>query len=213
MAKPCPIEDNLLQSDPGLQQEVNTVLREEGLEYHGGIEVKHLLSVLDQDVGVDAIAEKVVRPLEGLRVAAHYGCHALRPSSETHFDDPFAPTIFERLVDATGAQSVSWSRRLDCCGNPVWGKNDELAVKLMHLKIESAIQAEADCLTTACTYCQAQFDSVQKAKLNGQAASMGLPSFLFTQLLGMSLGLAERKLGIRQNKMSPVAMERFLSAG
>ena len=205
--------DNLLRSDPGLLVEVNTVLRDEGLEYHGGTEVKHLLTVLDRDVGAEAIAEKVVRPLEGLRVAAHYGCHALRPSKETHFDDPFSPTIFERLVDAIGAQSVMWSKRLDCCGNPVWGKNNDLANKLMQSKIDSAIQAEADCLTTACTYCQAQFDAVQKARLNGNALTSGLPSFLYTQLLGMSLGLGERHLGFRLNKMHPGAMERYINAG
>ncbi|MGD9187656.1 MAG: heterodisulfide reductase-related iron-sulfur binding cluster, partial [Desulfobacteraceae bacterium] len=65
-------------------------------------------------------------PLTNLRVAAHYGCHALRPANITGFDNPLTPTIFERLIEATGASIADWPLRLDCCGHPLWKKTIDL---------------------------------------------------------------------------------------
>ena len=39
-------------------------------------------------MGYEKIRESVVRPLEGLKVAIHYGCHLLKPSRIMKVDDP-----------------------------------------------------------------------------------------------------------------------------
>jgi heterodisulfide reductase subunit B len=64
---------------PFLKPKVDRVLAAAGLEYHGKVRVRHLVDVLLNDVGVEAIASKVVNPLHGLRVAAYYGCLLVRP--------------------------------------------------------------------------------------------------------------------------------------
>ncbi len=190
---------HLLAENQKLADEVAAALAEEGLKLDGRVEVKHLLSVLDQDVGLEAIQEKVSQPFAKLNLAAHYGCHALRPSQVTGFDDPISPTIFERLIAATGAKSVDWARRLECCGNPQHGKNDQLAIDLMNRKLKDARTAGADFLAVACNYCHIQFDQVQAEVLAGGDGA--LPSLVFPQLLGLALGLAPAEVGLNQNRI------------
>jgi heterodisulfide reductase subunit B len=193
-----------LNENEMLRRDINAILSREGLAWEGKGKVKHLLTVLSDDIGLPAIYASIVKPLGELTVAAHYGCHALRPSNIVHFDDPLAPSIFEDLVAATGAKTVDWPRRLDCCGNPLWGKNNAISLSLMRTKVTDASESGADCICTACTYCQLQFDQIQAAQAREQNS---IPSMLYTQLLGMSMGLPERLLGIKRNIMQ---MEKLM---
>jgi len=65
--------DHLLKEDASLREEINSILKKEYLEYRGEVEVKHLLSLLYHDVGIEVIEEKIVKPFAGLNIAAHYG--------------------------------------------------------------------------------------------------------------------------------------------
>lgn len=145
-----------LAARPDLAAAVADALRPEGLRYVPDLIVTHLLPVLAREIGARAIRKAVTAPLAGLRVAAHYGCHALRPSNVTRFDDPQSPTIFEDVLAAAGCTPVAWTLRLECCGQPLAGKNDRLAAALAGSKYVSALEAGAEVLATACTYCQMQ---------------------------------------------------------
>ena len=111
--------DHLLKEDASLLEETNSILQKEKLTYDGSIEVKHLLSVLYHEVGIESIKEQVEKPFAGLKIATQYGCHALRPSQIVQFDDPVSPSIFDQLVEATGAESIDWPTQLECCGAPL----------------------------------------------------------------------------------------------
>ncbi len=175
-----------LKKDEQLKKQINDLLEKDGLEWSGDYNPKHLLSVLRHDVGVEKLKSKVVKKLDNYSIAAHYGCHALRPEKIVQFDNPFAPTIFEDLIAVTGAKTVDWSRRLECCGNPVIEKNRDLSVKIMKNKFEDALHSGAEYICTACTYCQIQFDTVRKEEeLNTDYPE----ALLFTQLLELSFGI------------------------
>ena len=60
-----------------LRARVNERLTRIGREYRGKSRVRHIATVVRDEVGYDRIRDTVVRPLEGLRVAIHYGCHLL----------------------------------------------------------------------------------------------------------------------------------------
>jgi heterodisulfide reductase subunit B len=174
-----------LRRHEGARAVAQRELGREGLRA-GEPAVRHLLDVLARDVGVEAITRRVTRPQRDLIAAAHYGCHALRPSDVVDLDNPHAPTIFERLIEATGAKVVDWPRRLDCCGAPLAETNAPLAARLRASKLADAREAGAGCLCTACPYCQAQF-----------TAAGDLPTLLYPQVLGLALGLSPRALGLR----------------
>lgn len=194
-------EHRLKESD-ALKEEINVVLAKEGLEYQGETEIKHILTVLYHDIGLDVIKEKVVREYKDIKIATHYGCHVLRPSDVVLFDDPVNPELFDKLVEVTGAKSIYWQSRLDCCGAPLFGINDELSMDLTKRKIINASESGADYLCDSCTYCHMQFDTVQQMIINsGHDGNHALPAILYTQLLGLSLGINGETLGLGENKI------------
>lgn len=177
-------------TDENLRFRMKSLLEKEGLYFPDTVRIRHLLQVLD-DVS-ETVAGAVQLPLRGLGVACHYGCHALRPENITRFDDPLAPTIFERAVALTGATPLSWELRLECCGYPLRGRDERISDLLMDKKMASARAAGADVLATACTYCQLQFGREK------QKDSAHIPAVLFPQLLGLSLGLGPANLGLEK---------------
>jgi heterodisulfide reductase subunit B len=77
--------DHWLRQRADLRQSINGLLKKEGLSWHADIRIRHLLTVLSQDVGLGDLKDHIRRPLDGLKVAAHYGCHALRPGNITQY--------------------------------------------------------------------------------------------------------------------------------
>ncbi len=202
--------EHLMKEDVSWREEINGTLEKEDLSYRGEIQVKHLLSVLFHDVGVEAIKDKITRSFDGLQIAAQYGCHVLRPSKVVEFDDPVAPSIFDQLVELTGAQSVDWPLKLECCGAPLWGINDELSMDLTEKKLVAGRDAGAECVCTACTYCQIQFDTVQKIIHSSRGTNHALPAILYPQLLGLCMGLDRESLGLGQHQLPVGNLEDFL---
>jgi heterodisulfide reductase subunit B len=205
--------DFLLKENASLMEEVNSTLAKEGLKYEGGIEVKHLLSILHKDIGIEAIKEKMVTAFRGVRIATHYGCHALRPSQVVGFDDPVAPTLFDQLVEVTGAESIEWPMKLECCGAPLWGINDRLSMDLTLKKLNDGKKSGADYVCAACPYCHIQFDKVQKMILSQRNVNHALPSILYTQLLGLSMGIDKKSLGLEMNEIPISGIEELLKSG
>ena len=104
-----------LGENAALRDFVNGQLKAEGLRWHPNIPVRHLLSVLANDIGLPAIRARVSRPLSGLRVAAHYGCHALRPGHVVQLfpqwsvpgdDQNYRPTVNVARYPRKGRQQV-----------------------------------------------------------------------------------------------------------
>ena len=201
---------HLLKQEPALLSELNHTLGNEGLTYTGATEIKHLLSVLYHDIGIEAVKEQITTPFTELKIATHYGCHALRPSEITSFDDPVNPTIFDELVELTGAESIMWEARLECCGAPLLGSNDELAVSLMDKKITSAQGAGAQYLAVACPYCHLQFDNVQKMMSTKNNTNHTLAPILYPQLLGLSMGMDGERLGVGMNELDITGVAGFV---
>jgi heterodisulfide reductase subunit B len=204
--------DFLMKENASLKKEVNTTLEKEGLKYEGRSEVKHLLSVLHKGIGIESIKGKMSTTFKGLRIATHYGCHALRPSQVVGFDNPLAPTLFDELVEATGAESVEWQMKLECCGAPLWGINDQLSMDLTLKKLKDGRKSGADYICAACPYCHIQFDKVQKMILSQRNVNHPLPSILYTQLLGLSMGVDKKALGLEMNEIRIGGIEELLKS-
>jgi heterodisulfide reductase subunit B len=180
-----------LDEDAGLRSRVSQALATEGLAWSGTTEVEHILPVLARTIGVDALGTAVQAPRTGMRVAAQYGCHALRPGNVARFDNPLAPTIFETLIGLTGATPVDWPRRLDCCGDPLHDANAALSEHITQAKIADALASGAEVICTACPHCHLRFDAAQ-----ADLPDPSLRTLLYTQLLGLAMGLPEESLGL-----------------
>ncbi|MBU1903864.1 MAG: CoB--CoM heterodisulfide reductase iron-sulfur subunit B family protein [Proteobacteria bacterium] len=201
-----------LKEDSGLRASVNERLAPFEVAYNGGIHVKHFLKALHQDVGLDTIRERVVRPFYGLRIATHYGCHTTRPSKVVQLDNHFPPVLFDELVEATGAKSVQWATKSACCGGPLLGVNAELALDLCEKKLTGAKAWGADCLCTACPFCQVQFDTIQAKIAADRGRKYDVPSILYPQLLGLAMDLDRDLLGLDHNRLSLAEIEAYAGA-
>jgi len=135
----------------------------------------------------------------------------LRPSNIVKFDNPLAPSIFDRLVEITGAESVPWRSKLECCGAPLLGIDDDLSMDLTETKIRDAKQAGADYVCVACPFCHIQFDRVQKSIPWRLGTRYYLPSILYPQLLGLTMGISEETLGLDKNELDVSGIKAFLS--
>lgn len=163
-----------------LQEKINILLKEENLFWDGKTKIKHLLPFLYNEIGIENIKKQIKNRLEKKKIVTQYGCHALRPFTITGFDNPHSPKIFEELIDITGFETIEWSKRTECCGNPIYNTNKQLSLKLLNSKLQTASQSGADHICTACTHCQIQYNDLSFQK---EWQKHKITPILFTQIL------------------------------
>jgi len=200
-----------LKQNQGILEKINRVLAKEGLVFRGTITIKHFLSVLYKDVGLLKLKMHIKVKFKNLKIAASVGCHALRPAVITRFDTPASPRIFDDLVKLTGAKSIDWSRKSECCGAPQLGINNALSKTIMEKKLSNARLGGAHFITIACPYSFLQFDTFQSqvAKENPDFQTLG--PVLYPQLLGLTMGIDSNILGIQHNKIDIMSLASYLS--
>lgn len=178
-----------LSQDRLLKNQINESLRKEGLCFTGSAKVQHLFEVLTKEVGLKTLEKKIKNRVKELNLAVHYGCRILRPSKVLKMDNPFNPVMLDDLVKVTGAESVDWGRKLDCCGAPIMATDEELSAAIAKDKIGSARESGADAICVACPFCQLHLDKDGKDKSS-------LPVIAYPQLLAKCLGVENDKVGL-----------------
>ena len=150
--------------------------------YAGETKVLHFLEVLRDEIGFDAIKEKVKNPLTGKKIGAYYGWLLLRPGKLLEFDNPENPQIIEDFIRAIGAEPVIYPYRNECCGGYISLKEKDIAKNMCDNIVESAEGFGAEMLITACPLCMYNLNKSTDEKL---------PVVYFTELLAEALGLKE----------------------
>lgn len=195
--------NGLLRKNPGLLDSVNKRLKNiGGYEYKGNVNVKHLVRVLYEDVGIEKVRERVSHPLTRLTVATHYGCHYSRPSEVyDNFDDPEKPKILDNLVEATGSKLVHYDNEKMCCGGPLLATSSPTALSLGDEKLNAVKMAGADALIVICPFCGLMYDLCQREIEEKFNRRYHLPILYFTQLLGLSMNINQSELGLELNRV------------
>jgi heterodisulfide reductase subunit B len=189
----------LLRRDPEMLERINWFTEQ---EYHGDLHVVHFLEILRDDLGWETLAERVVRPLTGLRVAPYYGCLLLRPYEEIGLDDPEDPIILHDLVRALGAEPVDFPYNIECCGSYLTVKEPEVSETLSKEIVASAREHGAQVIVTACPLCQFNLDYPQRETEAGRTGNE-IPVLYFTQLMAIALGLPEETWGFEEHYVDP----------
>lgn len=183
--------------------------------YDGTVTVRHILDVLVNDYGVREVRKRIQAPLNGLKVAAYYGCLLSRPPEVVAFDDPEHPTCMDDLVKAAGAQSIDWPFKTECCGASLSIGRTDIVKRLGYRLLSMAHRAGASCIVVACPLCQLNLDFRQPEAKKGQEAVPDIPVIYITQLLGLALGLAPKALGLDALTISAASLsaKRVVAAG
>lgn len=186
-----------------LRDRINTMLKDEGLEYKGRTKMYHVLDLLHDVIGIDAIKKKVKNPLDGKKIAAHYGCHLIRPHHLPRPDDSEHPTKMEALLKAIGAETEDYVEKLNCCGGPILVNHPESALTKTGQKLQAVEQRNFNAMATMCPWGQRILDGKQSNAAQTVGATISLPVIYYTQLLGLAMGISPEKLGLELNN-SPV---------
>lgn len=204
--------NRILKEDKALRAEINSHLKESGLEFKGTVEAKHIMQVLVEDVGVEKIKNAVVKPLTMLKVAEHNGCHILRPKEYIGFDDPEDPKTLKTLIEATGATCLDYLDETECCGAPSVGVNDRVALQLARDKLSHVKMVKAQALITICPFCHIMYDTNELRIEKMFNEIYGIPVLHYPQLLGLAMDmkpedLAFNELRVDASKLIKQAME------
>ncbi len=184
---------------------ISTDATTEGLTYHSRVKVVHLLEMLRDELGWEALRQKVEStngPIKGLRVAPYYGCLLLRPPDEMGLDDPEAPVILSDFLRALGAEPVEFPFQSECCGSYLAASKPDVPQALSNTIIEQAARAGAQAVVTACPLCQYNLDKrAAAARSNAR-----LPVLYFTQLLAVALDLPQEAWALEGHYVNPASL-------
>jgi len=194
------------------RERVNSYLKTIRTEFQGTIEVKHLLRVFVEDIGFEKLKTYIKRPLSGMRIAAHYGCHLLMPSKYLEFDDFEDPEFLREFIALLGAEPVRYADEKQCCGAVIAGVNLNLPLNLIADKFRNVKNAQADAMTTICPSCHLMYDQHQSSAEKMFDETYNMPVLHFTQLLGLAMGIPAEELALDELKVKPegflIAMEQ-----
>jgi heterodisulfide reductase subunit B len=171
------------------------------MPYEARGNTRHLLDIICHDIGLENLKKKVVKPLQGLKLACYYGCYLVRPPEVVAFDDPENPQVMDVLLDALGAEVKDWSGKVDCCGGSLSLTKREIARKLVNELTDMARRAGAQAMVAACPLCHANLETRQSAERENK-----LPVFYFTELIGLAMGITEAKSWLKKHLISPFGL-------
>ena len=180
--------NTILKENKETRDKVNKVLADVGLEFKGKTDVKIFSDVLYEDVGLEKVKGAVKRPFNGLRVAVQPGCHLSKPK-RLHFRQRMGVLALDELVEATGAISVPYERKEACCGGPLRGINDEVALQVAKQKLDSMKAAGVDSIVTVCPFCYLELDMGQIEIKRHSREEYNLPVLNFAELLRVAMGM------------------------
>jgi heterodisulfide reductase subunit B len=192
--------------DEKLRKDIEHVI---GSTFPDGIEVLHALDLIVNMVGIETVREKVVRRLEGLKVACYYGCLITRPPNVTGKERFENPEDMESVMEVLGAEPVDWNMKTYCCGASFALTNTDVVLELTREILEDAEAAAADVVAVGCPLCHVNLDGRQRQINKKFQRDFHIPIFYFTELMGLALGIEPEGLGVFRHVTE---VEEFLEA-
>lgn len=195
--------------DENLKKDVEEVM---GSEYPENIEVLHILDVVVKKVGTEAVQEKTIKSLNGLKVACYYGCLITRPPKVTARQNFENPEDMESVMQALGAEPIDWNMKTFCCGAVFALTQTEVVLELTGKILADADLAGAQAISVGCPLCHVNLDSRQKQINEKFDTNFNIPIFYFTELMGLAFGIEAEELGMFRHitKVDDFLKERAL---
>jgi len=199
-----------LQEDPNLMEEANLALKEGGLETKAEPQARHMVEVLIEDIGFEAVQANVKKPLEGLKIAGYVGCQTNRPfgiAGESYEN----PLYLDRMIEATGAEAVNdYEKKVQCCGGALMFSEPEKSQAMVKEIIEAAYDGGADLIVTPCPVCQMNVEVYQGHINQTYNTQFEMPVVYYSQLFSVAFGRNATDSGlngqvIRAEKLETIA--------
>ena len=194
--------NQLIRNDAEKRDTINRFMDEE-IDYFGEVEVVHFLNFIKDDVGWETLKQHVVHPLVDVKVAPYYGCTLQRPS-EVGIEPTGSFELMTQLLKALGATVIDFPAAAQCCGsyqvigNPIAA--GEVAGSILDIARISGVEA----LATSCPLCEFNLGKNQETLLQEHKITQKIPTYYFTQLMAIALGLDSETCHFELNEMVAV---------
>ncbi len=189
--------DHVLRTDPQRRRFLEETVR---FTFDGAISVRPLLDVVANQIGLEEVAARVRRPLNGLQAVSYYGCLLVRPPEITWFENPENPVLMNRLLEVLGVEARPWSYATDCCGGGLSLTKPGLAARMVSRLVARAGEAGAQAIVTSCPLCQVNLEMRQPA------GAPKMPIFYFTELMGLAFGLQNAESWCDKHLIDPTPL-------
>ena len=189
-------KERLEESDK-VRDGVGQALNEIGLKIEGEMpKARHMVEVLIEDVGYDALQAGVKKPLEGLKIAGYVGCQTNRPfgiDGESYEN----PKYLDKMVEVMGAEPVEgYEKKASCCGGALMFSEPEKSQALVKDLIEAAYDGGADMIVTPCPVCQMNVEVSQPAINKQYGTKFEIPVVYYSQLISVAYGKSAKEAGL-----------------
>ena len=185
-----------IRHDPKLKKAMDESI---DYTYQDTVHVSTLIEAIHTHIGTEEIANRVRKPLKGLRAVCYYGCLLTRPPQVTEAEHPENPTDMDELMAALSVEVLDWSYKTTCCGAAHSLTRPDIVIKLSSEIINHARESGADVIVVACPMCHSNLDARQFQMILDEP----MPVLYFTQMVALALGLPEKVVALHKNLVDP----------
>lgn len=194
----------LLEEDEQYLKKINDILSKINYKYTGKTKVYHFVELFSEPEWLEKIKKLVVRPLDDLNLAVHYGCHLIRPSKIMQFDHPERPETIDLILEALSAKTVDYATKLECCGYCA-RLQDEIGENLVEEKMTELCELEegVDALIAVCPACTTQYDRKERIIARRTGKELDIPVLYLAEVMALALGVELEDLSLRNRSVKP----------
>jgi len=197
----------LLEEDREYLEKINGILKKINHRYTGKTKVYHFVEIFAQPEWLNKIKNLVVKPLDNLNFAVHYGCHLVRPSKIMRFDHPERPEKIDLILETLGAKTIDFASKLECCGYCA-RLQDEIGEKLVEDKMTELCELEedVDALIAVCPACVTQYDRKEKIISRRTSKDLDIPVLYLPEIMAIALGIELEDLSLKNRSVKPTKL-------
>ena len=179
----------------------------------GSVEILSLLDIYSIPEAKAAITAAIKKPLNGLKIACYYGCLFSRPLKITGAENPEDPQAMDELVRLTGAETVEWAFKTECCGAGHHVDIPEESRPLLYRIYKNARANGAQAFVVACPMCMLNLDMRQGAINKAYGENFDLPVYFLTELLAVAMGAGFKECGVATHFHAAQKLLQSLGSG
>jgi len=149
-----------------------------GRPFNADLKILHFFEILD-GLNLLEFSKGGQQSLNGLKFVTYYGCMLARPPVMKHEKNYHG--LMEKILASLGATPLKWSYSSRCCGTFLTVARPDVVTPMVNEIIQGALQAEADCIVTACAMCHMNLEV--RATLERK-----IPVLHFSEIISLALG-------------------------
>lgn len=178
------------------------------MDYQGTANPITVLDYLEKYI-MPNLSDKIVNLIDA-KIACYYGCLMTRPKKLSNIERTEDPLLMEEMLEKFGSKYIDWAFKVECCGAGLSVARTDIVAKLSANIISDAESRSADIIAVACPMCQSNLDMRRPTINEHLGKKSDIPILFITQIIGLSLGISPKKLGLERHLVNTDQVMNFV---